>query len=59
MMEEIKLIVQIVKDHGFWTGFGVSIIVFLIWVIKSEWVRKMLAKAGDRIVEWFMKTRHP
>jgi len=59
MMEEIKLIVQIVKDHGFWTGFGVSIVIFLIWLIKSEWVRKMLAKAGDRIVEWFMKTRHP
>ena len=58
-MEEIKYIAEIIKEHGFWTGMGAALLVFFIWMLKSEWIKKLYSKAADMIVESFLKKKHP
>lgn len=56
-MDEIKYLVDIFKQYGFWGFFFMAILLILISVVKSQWIKKIYNVLADKFVEWFMKEK--
>jgi len=56
-MDEIKYLIDIFKQYGFWGFISMAILLGLITTIKSEWIKKIYSALADKFVEWFMKEK--
>jgi hypothetical protein len=56
-MDEIKYLIDIFKQYGFFGMTLVAICLILITMIKSEWIKKIYNKLTDIFVERFMKEK--
>lgn len=56
-MEEVNYMMDIFKQYGIAGVVVVGIASLLIIVMKTEWMKKLLTKLGDKLVEWFMKEK--
>lgn len=57
MMDEVKYLIDVFKEYGFWGFVGVAIILLLASAIKSEWIKKIYTTLADKFVEKFMKDK--
>jgi hypothetical protein len=57
MIDEVKYLVDVFKEYGFWGFAAVAIVLFLISAIKSEWIKKIYTTLADKFVEKFMKDK--
>ena len=57
MIDEVKYLVDVFKQYGFWGFVAVAIVLFLISAIKSEWIKKIYTTLADKFVERFMKDK--
>jgi hypothetical protein len=56
-MDEIKYLIDIFKQYGFWGFFFMALLLTLITVVKSQWIKKIYSVLADKFVEWFMKEK--
>lgn len=56
-MDEIKYLIDIFKQYGFWGFFFMALLLTLITVVKSQWIQKIYTVLADKFVEWFMKEK--
>jgi hypothetical protein len=56
-MEEIKYLVEIFKQYGFWGFISVALVLAFISAIKSDWIKAAYTKLADKFVEKFMKEK--
>jgi len=56
-MDEVKYLVDVFKQYGFWGFVAVAIVLFLISAIKSEWIKSIYTKLADKFVDKFMKDK--
>jgi len=56
-MEEIKYLVEVFKQYGFWGFISVALVLALISAIKSDWIKAVYTKLADKFVEKFMKEK--
>lgn len=56
-MEEIKYLVEVFKQYGFWGFISVALVLALISAIKSDWIKSVYTKLADKFVEKFMKEK--
>jgi hypothetical protein len=56
-MDEIKYLIDIFKQYGFWGFFFMALLLTLITVIKSQCIQKIYTILADKFVEWFMKEK--
>lgn len=56
-MDEIKYLIEIFKQYGFWGFFSVALVLILISAIKSDWIKTIYTKLADKFVEKFMKEK--
>lgn len=56
-MDEIKYLIEIFKQYGFWGFFSVALVLILISAIKSTWIKTIYTKLADKFVEKFMKEK--
>jgi hypothetical protein len=56
-MEEIKYLVEIFKQYGFWGFVSVALVLAFISAIKSDWIKAVYTKLADKFVEKFMKEK--
>lgn len=57
MIDELKYLVEVFKEYGFWGFFAVAAVMVLVTTAKSEWVKKVYTAIADKFVEWFMKEK--
>jgi hypothetical protein len=56
-MEEIKYLIEIFKQYGFWGFISVAFVLIFISLIKSSWIKSIYTKITDKFVEKFMKEK--
>ena len=57
MIDEVKYLVDVFKQYGFWGFVAVATVLFLVSAIKSEWIKKVYTTLADKFVEKFMKDK--
>lgn len=56
-MDEIKYLIDIFKQYGFWGFISMALLLTLITAFKSQWIKKIYTVLVDKFVEWFMKEK--
>lgn len=56
-MDEIKYLIGVFKEYGFFGMSLVAICLILITMIKSEWIKKIYNRLTEMFVEKFMKEK--
>jgi len=56
-MNELKYLVEVFREYGFWGFSAFAIVLFLISAAKSEWMKKAYTYLADKFVERFMKEK--